>query len=72
MTKTKNIASSITLQEPMRISMECLPLRVFNEGLYSDLLIGAVLVSRGCEEGRGKHIDELKDCCDRKHSQWFY
>lgn len=40
--------------------------------LYSDLLIRAVLVSHRCEAGRGKHIDELKDCCDRKHSQWFY
>lgn len=76
MTKKENISKSITLciQELMRISMECLPLGVFSEGLFSDLLIRvtAALVSHRCESGPGKHIDELKDCYDRKHSQWFY
>ncbi len=59
--------------------MECLPLGVFSEGLYSDLLIQvtAVFVSHRCESGPGKltHVDDLKDCCDRtqsQKSQWFY
>lgn len=27
------------VHEPMRISMECLPLGMFSEGLYSDLVV---------------------------------
>jgi len=65
MTKKKNIPKSITLciQELMRISMECLPLGVLCEGLYSDFLIRvtAALLSHRCESGPGKHIDGLKD-----------
>lgn len=67
MTKKKNISNCITLciQELMRISMECLPLGMFNDGLYLDLLIRvtAVLVSHRCESGPGKHIDGTVCCC---------
>lgn len=75
MTKKKNISKSITLciQELKRISMECSPLGVFSDGLYSDLLnkVTAVFVSHKCESGSSKltHIDELKDCCDGTQSQ---
>lgn len=43
--------------------MECLPLGVLCEGLYSDFLIRvtAALLSHRCESGPGKHIDGLKD-----------
>lgn len=55
--------------------MECLPLGVFTECLYSDLLIQVttVFVSYRCELGPGKltHVDELKDSCDGAQSQWL-
>ena len=74
----QEISKSITLciQELMTISMECLPLGVFSEGLYSDLLIQVttVFLSYRCESGPRELtcVDRLKDCCNGTRSQWFY
>lgn len=52
--------------------MECLPLGVFSEGLYSDLLILLLQFLSHTGVSQVIYVDELKDCCDRTHSQWFY
>lgn len=77
MTKRKNISKvSHYIQELMTISMEYLPLEVFSESLYPDILIcvSAVFISHRCESGPGRltHDDRLKDCSDGTSSQWFY
>lgn len=74
MTKKKNLTKHITLiiQELERMSMECVPLGVFSEGLHLDLWIqvSTFYISHRCESGHGKvtHVDELKHCCDGTHS----
>lgn len=74
MTKKKNITQSITLRihELMRLSMECLSLGVFSEGLHSDLLILLLQFLSHTGVGQVIRVGELKDYCDGTQSQWLY